>query len=91
MMDLKTNLRKLLDTHHLNVLKLSNATKIPKSTLSDWLAGSHPNNLMQLKTVADYFDITVDQLVFDLSSAELKKSSELIPFGKYDVYLKKIE
>lgn len=90
-MDLKTNLKKLLDTHQLNVLKLSKLTKVPKSTLSDWLAGSHPNNLKQLKAVAEYFNITIDQLVFESTNTELKKNTELIPFGKYDVYLKKIE
>lgn len=91
-MDLKTNLKRLLDTHHLNVLKLSKLTGVPKSTLSDWLSGNSPKNINQLKAVADYFNITIDVLVFGINSSTSKPSSfELIPFGKFDVYLKKTD
>lgn len=94
-MNLKTNLRKLLNDSGLNAVKLSKLTGVPKSTLSDWLAGNSPKNISQIKCVADHFKISIDQLVYNLSqkseSKTLHTDLELIKFGKFDVYLKKIE
>lgn len=91
-MKLKDNLKKLLKDNNLNVLKLSKISGVPKSTLSDWLAGNSPKNIKQVKLVAEYFNVSVDQLVFSEkpTSHSYNEIQDLVHFGKYDVFLKKI-
>ncbi len=48
-MNLKHQLQELMELHRLNTSKLSKATGIPKSTISDWLGGSSPKNISQIK------------------------------------------
>ncbi len=98
LVNLKLNLKYLLRTRSLNVLKLSKETKLPKSTIADWCAGNSPKRIEQLKILADYFNLSVDQLVFekdpsifDKPKQQKAEAVEFISFGKYDVYLKKIE
>ncbi len=94
-MNLKTNLKKLLSDSSLNAVKLSKLTGVPKSTLSDWLSGNSPKNISQVKSVADHFKISIDELVYNLAIKKENKIQshelELINFGKFDVYLKKVE
>lgn len=92
--NLKINLKKLMSDNNLNAPKLSKATGIPKSTLSDWLVGNSPKNIVQVKTVAEFLKVSVDDLVFGDSKkikTTLKTEPELINFGNFDVYLKKRE
>ena len=92
--NLKTNLKKLIVDNNLNAIKLSKLTNIPKSTLSDWLLGNSPKNIAQVKTVADHFGITIDELVFGASKNKKAKpveQTDLLNFGNFDVYLKKRE
>lgn len=92
--NLKTNLKKLISDNNLNALKLSKATSVPKSTLSDWLLGNSPKNIIQVKAVAEHFNISIDELVFgDQKSRKAKPieklDTEFLNFGNFDVYLKK--
>lgn len=95
--NLGKNLKKLLLENKLNILKLSKLTDVPKSTLSDWIAGNSPKNIAQVKAVADYFKVSIDHLVFGDGSmpvASICKGNtevEFLNFGRFDVYLKKIE
>jgi transcriptional regulator with XRE-family HTH domain len=93
--NLKNNLRQLIKANNLNALKLSKATAVPRSTISDWLNGVEPKGLQQLKNVALYFKVSVDKLCFgelnDKSNIEPTEQSELIDFGKFDVYLKRVK
>lgn len=92
--NLKTNLKRLLSEVDINATKLCKATGVPKSTISDWLMGNSPKNIKQIKAVADFFKVTIDELVF---SESIKKDSrmpeslgaEFMNFGTFDVYLKK--
>ncbi len=91
--NLKTNLKKLIADKNINAIKLSKATGVPKSTLSDWLLGNSPKNITQVKAVAEYFNVSIDELVFSDSKKKSmtteKSDSELLMFGNFDVYLKK--
>ncbi len=91
-MNLKNNLRHLIKVNNLNALKLSKATSVPRSTIADWLNGVEPKGWQQIKNVAVYFKVSLDDLVFG-DKANTKESIpdkiELIPFGAFDVFLKK--
>jgi transcriptional regulator with XRE-family HTH domain len=62
------NLRKQL-AHYLGVTgltasALARKAKVPKQSLSGWLAGSNPRNIVQIKRVADALGVSLDELVF---------------------------
>ena len=59
-LELHKNLKNLLDKQGMTASQLSRATKVPNSTIQNWLTGLEPRNLLQLKKVADYFDVSVD-------------------------------
>ena len=45
--------------------RVSEETGISRSTLSDWKSGAHTPNTENLKKIAAYFGIPVDQLLAD--------------------------
>jgi transcriptional regulator with XRE-family HTH domain len=95
-MKLKINLKLHLAEKRITASELSRVAKVPKATISDWLAGRSPKNLNQIKAVAQVFDTSIDELVFgDFShkkhgSKDVEKS-DLVPMGKFDVYMKRVK
>lgn len=61
---LKVELRRLLKVRGTTVAHLSRLSGISRRTLNDWLAGSAPRNISDLKKVATLMDTTVDALCF---------------------------
>lgn len=61
---LKRILKGLLREHDQTQAHLSRVTKIPPQTIHNWLAGQEPRKLSQLKLVANYFGVTLDDLIF---------------------------
>ena len=95
-MKLKSNLRDVLYKREMSASELARATKLPKQTINDWLNGSSPKNLNQLKIVADYFGVSIDQLVFG-EAQQVKPMNAIEEFvdneiyaGKYEVILRRI-
>lgn len=92
---LHKTLKILLDEKGMNASQLARATKIPNSTIGNWLSGLEPRNLIQLKIVANYFDVTVDYLLY--SSQERKNLKTLNDFkdeinaGIFEVVLRRIK
>ena len=77
--NLKSNLKKLIIDNNMNALKLSKATGVPNSTISDWLLGNSPKNITQVKSVAMHFNLSVDDLVFsDLKNKKRVLSVQLV-------------
>ncbi len=72
---LHKNLKKLLDERGMTASQLSRATKVPNSTIQNWLSGLVPRNLIQLKRVAEYFEASVDFLLYGEKEFESSKSS----------------
>ena len=66
-MEFKRNLKKLINDKDIKVSQLSRATKIPQTTLQNWIQGHPPKNINQIKAVADYFGVTLDYLCFGIS------------------------
>lgn len=95
-MKLKENLRRLIDGRGVSLTKLSKASKVPVTTISNWLSGQSPKNIEQVKNIAGYFELTVDELVFGVGQKAKQKSvieefaENEIYAGKYEVILRKI-
>lgn len=98
---IKTILKKLLHEQDITAAQLARATKIPPQTINNWLSGQEPRSLNQIKTVADYFEISVDHLVYGLDIKEscLKENSnrtivqfeEEINAGVFEVVLRRVK
>ena len=99
-MQLKANLKYLLVKHDITATKLSRLVQIPNATLSDWLSGSSPKNLVQVKKVANHFKVSIDDLVFgsvetfsksESKSKIIEKYGDEIIAGEFLVILKPIK
>lgn len=55
----------LRDSRHLTDYRVSRDTGITKSTFTDWKNGRSNPKLEKLKTLADYFGVTVDYFLED--------------------------
>lgn len=90
-------LKILIKQQSISVIRLSKATGINAKTLYNYLDGRNPRDLKHVKTLCNYFEVTSDFLLFGsdtINSLKSKSSTsleELVQFGRYDVYLKKVE
>ena len=67
---------------------LSNKCDMRNSTLHSYLYGSLPKGLIGLLKIADYFELSLDELLFDRSESEHDKLlKELV--GKYVITFSK--
>ena len=93
-LQLASNLRKLIKEHDLTVAQLSRATKIPAQTVNNWLAGLEPRSMSQVKTVATYFEKSLDELAYGENRNQpktepFKEHQDEINAGIYEVILRK--
>lgn len=97
---IKTILKNLLHENDLTAAQLARATKIPPQTINNWLSGQEPRSLNQIKAVADYFEISVDFLVYgsSIKKSYLKENliepiaqfEEEINAGVFEVVLRRV-
>lgn len=94
---LNTTLKRLLKDNDLTVAQLSRATKVPVQTIHNWIHGQDPRSFLQIKKIADFFKLTVDELVYGI---QLKKTtckepmnefSEEINAGVFEVVLRRVK
>ena len=94
-MVLATQLKSLIKSKSITVAGLSKQTGIPAKTLYSWLQNQSPRNLNQLKSVADYFGVTLEFLLFNEQPKKEINSfehySEEINAGQFEVILRKIK
>lgn len=64
LINLSFQLKKMIDLTGLTVSELSRQSGVPKQTITDWLAGTEPRRISQVKKVANLLGVTVDELVF---------------------------
>lgn len=93
---LQTCLKRLLKEEDMTVAQLSRATKIPPQTLNNWLSGQEPRKLSQVKIIADYFEVTLDQLLYGVDPMVQKKNvisdfSDEINAGIFEVVLRRVK
>ncbi len=90
---LAKNLKRILREKDMTTAQLSRATKIPPQTINNWLAGSEPRSIKQLKVVAEYLKISLDELSYgektNTSKHKLKEYEEEIFAGVFEVILRK--
>lgn len=89
---IRTILKKLLHEHDITAAQLARATKIPPQTINNWLSGQEPRGLGQIKAVADYFEVSVDYLVYgkEDSKDKIEKYEDEINAGVFEVVLRRV-
>ncbi len=53
-----------MERRGLKPAQIARANRIPLTTLCNWMQGQTPRNLDHVKTVADFFEVSVDYLLF---------------------------
>ncbi|MCX6111907.1 MAG: helix-turn-helix transcriptional regulator [Proteobacteria bacterium] len=76
-------LEMLLEKNHLSVRKFSTEIKVSPKTVGEWIGknGRFPNSPSIIKRIADYFNISVHELLYD----------EIDPTSIIDSFLNKTE
>jgi transcriptional regulator with XRE-family HTH domain len=94
---LAKNLKSLLRSNDLTVAQLSRATKVPAQTLNNWLTGLEPRSIQQLKKVADYFSVSLDEITYGIKNNQqvtanrLQDHKDEILAGNFEVILRRIK
>lgn len=63
-MNMKMQLRFYLKSKGMTASQLGKMARVPRQSISDWLAGSSPRNVNHVKKVADALGVSVDNLLF---------------------------
>ncbi|GEM_PF-2413292 len=88
-MQLAKRLRQLIGQHQLTIPELSRLTGVPVNTLHNWLSGQAPRKLEQVKEVAEFFNVTLDDLIFGQElRIEATKLPELLMTGQYEIIIR---
>jgi transcriptional regulator with XRE-family HTH domain len=98
-MNLKKQLRLYLEYKDMTASQLAKKSTVPKQSLSDWLAGSNPRDVRQIKRVADVLGISIDHLMFGEGiEKKVGKSSELNDLlsdewvsGQFEIKIRRIK
>ena len=78
-MTFKKQLRLYLDTRGMSGSTLARAAKVPKQSISDWLSGTNPRDVRQVKKVADSLKVSIDHLMFGTGIEEAEAASDSKP------------
>lgn len=72
-MSFHKNLKRLIFERDLKIGQVAKATGIKRTTLSDWLAGSKPRDLGDLRRLAQFFGLSLENMIFG-GGNELRQS-----------------
>lgn len=91
---LAQNLKQQLKDREMTVAQLSRLTKIPAQTINNWMAGLEPRNMSQVKSVAKFLGLTLDELAYGevptpSSTVKLKDYENEIYAGVFEVVLRR--
>jgi transcriptional regulator with XRE-family HTH domain len=87
---LSKNLKIFLKEKRMSVSELALEVQVPKSNIANWMAGANPD-IGQLDKVAQYFEITIEHLVFNRKEGVVVLSENLKELeGEYRVFISKI-
>lgn len=94
-MELKDVLKALLKQEGISISQLAKRTEVPMQTLHNWLQGMEPRSLKQLRSVADFFEVSMDYLCFGVNKESLHKGldqyKEEINAGVFEVVLRRVK
>jgi transcriptional regulator with XRE-family HTH domain len=79
-------LKRLLKSQRRTLKEVSRDTGIPYSTLHTWLENRQPKDILKAQQLADYFGISLHQLLFDQPDARDESFSGQIPNKNSDFF-----
>jgi transcriptional regulator with XRE-family HTH domain len=91
-MKLASQLKHYLKKHDITVAELGKAVKVSPKTIYSWLNGQRPRDITQVKAIANYFKVSLDELVFAETPEHSKSFEDFIDeinAGVYEVILRK--
>ena len=71
-MNLSNQLKYYLKAYGISAAELSRRARVPKQSISDWLGGVIPRSLPHVKSVAEVFGITMDELCYGDVALEIQ-------------------
>jgi len=85
-------LKYLLVDYDINLSQLSRATGVPRQTLDNWISGQEPRSLSQVKVIADYFSLSIDQLCFEQCARDtMIEYQDEINAGVFEIVLRRVK
>ena len=100
-MKLKVVLKGQMDSHGITLSALSKETGVPKQTIHNWLCGTEPKSLDQVRSIAQYFNLSIEELCYGEVEKKSKNNSKLsnpieeheeeIRAGVFEVILRKVK
>jgi transcriptional regulator with XRE-family HTH domain len=93
-MQLSKNLKKLLAVRDIKASQLARSTQVPFQTIHNWLAGQSPRNFDQVKSIAEYFEVSLDYLLYgtDVKKNDLiEEFKDEINAGVFEVILRRVK
>lgn len=69
------NLRALMKARKVTFEQLATVAGVSRSTLSDWCSGTHPNNLVAVKKITEFFGVDFEKVLFEDITASLADES----------------
>jgi transcriptional regulator with XRE-family HTH domain len=90
-MKISTNLKEYLKKEKLSIHDLSRKVSIPVSTLHGWVNGAAPKSISEVKKVADFLNLTMDELCFNEKAKDLKNTNIkiIIDEQEFEIILKR--
>lgn len=85
-------LKALLEDREISARELSRATKVPQATITSFLSGRSSNKPEHLLAIAEYFNVSLEFLLFGIERHQEPGLSSILTEGIYEGWLKvKIE
>lgn len=100
-MILPKQLKLILKQRDMTAAQLSRQCGLPRQTISDWLSGSNPKDISQVKKAADALSVSVDFLCFGTDSAHNDPTDKTVSVdsllgdqwisGVYEIRLRRVK
>jgi ribosome-binding protein aMBF1 (putative translation factor) len=91
LMKISANLKEYLEREGVSIHDLSRKVSIPVSTLHGWINGAAPKSLSEVKKVAMFLNLTMDELCFNEKPNDHKNTNIKIIIGdeEFEIVLKR--
>lgn len=98
-MRLKIILKKLMESQGMTLSALSRETGVPKQTIHNWLCGTEPKHLDHVRSVAHFFNLSIENLCYGEnpksdkvgSNNPIQDHEDEIKAGVFEVVLRRIK
>jgi len=93
-MELARMLKELCDNKGISISTLAKRSSVAQQTLHNWLTGVQPKSLVNVKRVADFFEVSIDYLCFGIETRkpdDITAYKDEINAGVFYVILKRVK